>query len=57
MGGDFSDFVFKASGLTTTAVYIRDWKQSIEAEFIEVFISRKAAADSQNLSATAERGG
>jgi Methyltransferase domain len=55
-GTDFCDFVFKASGLTTTAVYIRDRKQGIEAEFIEVFISRKLAADSQTPFAAAECG-
>lgn len=43
-GADFCDFVFRSSGLTTTAVHIRDRRQGIEAKFIEVFISRKAAA-------------
>jgi SAM-dependent methyltransferase len=40
-GADFCDFIFKSSGLMTTAVHIRDTKQGIDADFIEVFISRK----------------
>jgi SAM-dependent methyltransferase len=42
-GADFCDFVFRSSGLTTTAVHIHDRRQGIEAVFIEVFISRKGA--------------
>jgi Methyltransferase domain len=41
-GADFCDFIFRWSGLTTTVVHICDRNQGIEAEFIEVFISRKA---------------
>jgi SAM-dependent methyltransferase len=40
-GSDFCDFIYRASGLTTTAVRIRDRRQGIDAEFIEVFISQK----------------
>jgi hypothetical protein len=47
-GADFCDFVFRASGLTTTVVRIHDRRQGIEAEFIEVFVSRKSAGDSPN---------
>jgi methyltransferase family protein len=47
-GADFCELVFRVSGLTTTVVHIHDSKQGIEADFIEVFISRKAAADSLN---------
>ena len=42
-GADFCDFVYRVSGLTTTAVHMRDRQRGIEAAFIEVFISRKAA--------------
>lgn len=44
-GADFCDFVFRSSGLTTTAVHIRDRRRGIEGEFIEVFISRKIAVE------------
>jgi SAM-dependent methyltransferase len=44
-GADFCDFIFRSSGLATTVVHIRDRRRGIEAEFIEVFISRKAATD------------
>ena len=47
-GADFCDFIFQSSGLTTTVVHIRDRRRGIEAEFIEVFISRKAATDGQS---------
>jgi len=43
-GRDLCDFIYKHSGMTTTAVRIFDRRQGIEAEFIEVFISRKAGA-------------
>lgn len=43
-GADFCDFVQRESGMTTTAVRIFDRRRGIEAEFIEVFISRKLAA-------------
>jgi SAM-dependent methyltransferase len=41
-GSDVCDFVYRASGLTTTVVRIRDRHLGIDAEFIEVFVSRKA---------------
>jgi len=40
-GRDLCDFIYKHSGMTTTAVRIYDKRQGIEAEFIEVFISWK----------------
>ena len=40
-GYDLADFIYVHSGLTTTAIRIRDRQKGIEAEFIEVFISRK----------------
>ena len=42
-GVDFCDFVFKESGLTTTVVHILDRKRGIDAEFNEIFISRKSS--------------
>ena len=42
-GEDFLGFVYRASGLTTTAVRIRDRSRGLDAKFIEVFISRKNA--------------
>ena len=41
-GADFCDFVYRCSGLTTTAIHIHDRWRGIDAKFIEVFISRKA---------------
>ena len=40
-GWDLCGFIFEHSGLQTTAVRIQDRYRGIEAEFIEVFISRK----------------
>ncbi len=40
-GVDLADFVYRCSGLTTTAVHVHDRRQGIEGKFIEVFISRK----------------
>lgn len=40
-GWDLCDFVYEHSGLPTTAIRIQDKSRGIEAEFIEVFISRK----------------
>lgn len=40
-GYDFCDFVYRAAQMTTTAVRLQDHYRGIEAEFIEVFISRK----------------
>jgi hypothetical protein len=42
-GMDFCDFIFKASGLTTTVVHIRDRRQGIDGKFIEIFISRRGS--------------
>ena len=42
-GYDICDFIFKASGLFTTMVYIDDISRGIRAEYIEVLISRKTA--------------
>ena len=41
-GWDLCDFILEHSGLTTTAIRIFDRYRGIEAEFIEVFISRKS---------------
>lgn len=49
-GADFCDFVFRASGLTTTAIRIRDRTRGIDGKFIEVFISRKATQDAPGAS-------
>jgi SAM-dependent methyltransferase len=40
-GDDLIDEILCSSGLTTTAVRIRDRQLGIDAEFIEVFISKK----------------
>lgn len=40
-GRDLCDFIYQYSGMTTTAVRIFDRQRGIDAEFIEVFISRK----------------
>ncbi len=40
-GYDLCDVIFRASGMTTTAIRICDRYRGIQGEFIEVFISRK----------------
>ncbi|MFZ2900367.1 MAG: class I SAM-dependent methyltransferase [Saprospiraceae bacterium] len=40
-GLDFIDFIYKSSGMTTTTYLHNDPKFGLEAEFLEVFISRK----------------
>lgn len=40
-GRDLCDFIFRCSGMTTTAIKMFDRYRGIEAEFIEVFISQK----------------
>jgi hypothetical protein len=40
-GHDLCDFIYRHSGMTTTAVRIRDAREGIDGEFREVFISRK----------------
>jgi SAM-dependent methyltransferase len=47
-GYDLCDIIYRCSGMTTTAVRIRDRRQGIDAEFIEVFISQKPAARAEN---------
>ena len=44
-GWDLCDFIKVHSGLDTTAIRIHDRRQGIEAQFIEVFISRKHDRD------------
>ena len=50
-GYDLCDIIYRCSGITTTAVRIRDRSQGIDAEFIEVFMSQKPAAQAENASA------
>ena len=40
-GWDMSDFIYRASGMTTTVIRIVDRYRGIDGEFVEVFISRK----------------
>jgi SAM-dependent methyltransferase len=40
-GRDVADFIYRASGLTTTVFWINDRSRGIEGEFREVFVSRK----------------
>jgi hypothetical protein len=40
-GYDICEFIFKASGLYTTIVYIDDISRGIRAELIEVLVSKK----------------
>jgi hypothetical protein len=42
-GWDLCDFIYEHSDLATTAIRIQDKHRGIQAEFIEVFISRKTA--------------
>lgn len=46
-GADFCDFIYRHSGLTTTAVRMLDRHRGIEARFIEVFISQKQQLDDE----------
>lgn len=41
-GWDLCDFIYEHCGMTTTAIRVRDRYRGIDAEFIEVFISRKS---------------
>jgi SAM-dependent methyltransferase len=43
-GYELCDYIYRTCGLTTTAVRIRDWREGIAGDFIEVFISRKLPA-------------
>ena len=45
-GIDFCEFVYRSSGLFTTAIRLTDPRQGIEGEFLEVFISMKAGGES-----------
>ena len=40
-GPELCDFIYCTSGLTTTALLIRDMKLGLAGEFCEVFISKK----------------
>lgn len=42
-GRDLCDVIYRSSGLTTTAILIRDMWLGLAGEFCEVFISSKAA--------------
>jgi SAM-dependent methyltransferase len=42
-GYDICDFIFRASGLYTTMIYLDDISRGIRAEYIEVLISRKTS--------------
>jgi SAM-dependent methyltransferase len=44
-GIDFCDIIFICSGLTTTIYVKKDRNLGLEAEFLEVFISRKSIHD------------
>jgi SAM-dependent methyltransferase len=45
-GADFCDFVYRSSGLVTTALRLTDHRQGIEGEFLDVFVSMKATSES-----------
>jgi len=47
-GNDLIDTIYASSGMSTTVVHIRDRQTGVEAEFIEIFVSRKLL-DSKNL--------
>ena len=40
-GHDLCDFIYRTSGVTTTAILIRDMRLGLAGEFCEVFISTK----------------
>lgn len=42
-GPDLCDFIYRTSGLTTTAILIRDMKMGLAGEFCDVFVSTKCA--------------
>lgn len=44
-GLDFTDFIFKHSGMTTTIYFETNRQNGIDGKFLEVFISRKAYAE------------
>jgi SAM-dependent methyltransferase len=43
-GRDLCDFICRCSGMTTTAILIRDMRLGLAGDFCEVFISSRAAA-------------
>ena len=48
-GRDLCDTIYMSSGMTTTPLWMRDRRLGIEAEFIEVFISRKPNHETKGL--------
>lgn len=44
-GYDICDFIYKASGMTTSMIVIDDLSKGIRAEYIEVLVSRKPMSD------------
>ena len=40
-GADMCDVIYRASGMTTRVVRLIDRRRGLEAEFLEVFVSRK----------------
>jgi SAM-dependent methyltransferase len=52
-GYDISEFIFAASGLYTTTLYIDDISRGIRAELIEVLVSRKISGVKDALINTA----
>jgi len=48
-GNDLIDTIYASSGMTTTAIHICDKHAGIEAEFIEVFVSRKLVGTTASL--------
>jgi SAM-dependent methyltransferase len=49
-GLDFTDIIFKSSGLTTTIYRQRDRHKGIDGEFLEIFISRKGLGTTRSNS-------
>lgn len=43
-GAQLCDFIYASSGMSTTAILIRDKRLGLDGEFCEVFVSRKAPA-------------
>jgi SAM-dependent methyltransferase len=50
-GPDLCDFIYRSSGMTTTAVLIHDMKLGLAGEFCEVFVSMKTTGAGINLRA------
>jgi SAM-dependent methyltransferase len=47
-GPELCDFIYRSSGLTTTAILIRDTKLGLAGEFCEVFVSSKPARPAED---------